>query len=491
MTRILENLRQIRSNRWLLAVPIAASLVWFPATADARGAPDGFADLVETLSPAVVNVSTTQVISGRAEEGPNFEFPPGSPFRDFFDQFNNRPREDRPRRATSLGSGFVIDAAGFIVTNNHVIEGAEKITVTFSNDETFEAELIGRDAKTDLALLKVDAGRKLPFVPWGASDKARVGDWVIAIGNPLGLGGTVTAGIISARQRDINSGPYDDFIQTDAPINRGNSGGPLFNLDGQVIGINTAIYSQSGGSIGIGFSIPSALAEGVIDQLRKFGTTKRGWLGVQIQGVTDEIAESLGLKDTSGALVAGVLENSPAEAAKMQTGDVILEFDSRKVDESRRLPRIVAETEVGRTVNVVIWRDGKQKIVKVTLGELEKFDQANLQKPEGRAEEPKQQAISELGIELSTVTPGLAERFSIVPDKEGVVITQVDPDSAAAEKGLREGDVIVEVNQEKVGAPDAVAAKIKQAKEEGRRSVLLLIDREGDLRFVALRIGTG
>ena len=494
---MLQNLRPgpaDRTFRWLLALPVAATLIWLPGEAGARGAGDSFADLVETLQPAVVNISTTQMVSGRSDEGPNFDFPEGSPFRDFFDQFNRRrgENEDRPRRATSLGSGFIIDKSGLVVTNNHVIEGADKITVTLFDDRTLEAELIGRDTKTDLALLRIMEEGSYPSVPWGNSDKARVGDWVIAIGNPLGLGGTVTAGIISANQRDINNGPYDDFIQTDAPINRGNSGGPLFNMNGQVIGINTAIYSQSGGSIGIGFAIPSNLADNVIGQLREFGTTRRGWLGVQIQQVTDEIAESLGLEDSMGALVAGVLENSPAEAAKMQTGDVILSFNDRSVTESRKLPRIVAETEVGMTVDVVLWRDGKRRTVKVTLGELEKFDKANLQTTEpGEDEKPVERSIDELGLSLSTITRSVAKKYSLDKELDGVLITDVEGDSGAAEKGLREGDVIVEVNQEKVTTPDAVAAKIEDAAENGRRSVLLLINREGDLRFIALRIDAG
>ncbi len=494
--RMLQTLRLNAADLtrgWLVVLPLAASLIWLPGNAEARGAPDSFADLVETLQPAVVNVSTTQKVAGHRSEGPTFEFPPGSPFRDFFDQFGRRgEEEDRPRRATSLGSGFIIDPSGYVVTNNHVIEGADKITVTMFDDTTLEAELIGRDEKTDLALLKIKEKGTYPAVSWGDSDQVRVGDWVIAIGNPLGLGGTVTAGIISQKQRDINAGPYDDFIQTDAPINRGNSGGPLFNMDGEVIGINTAIYSPSGGSIGIGFAIPSNLADGVIDQLRKFGTTRRGWLGVQIQQVTDEIAESLGLKDAKGALVAGVLENSPAEAAKMKTGDVILEFNGRDVEESRKLPRIVAETEVGKTVDVVVWRDGRRRTVRVTLGELEKFDQANLStETPGEDEKPVERAIDELGLSLSTITRTMAEKYSLSTDQEGVVITDVKGDSGAAEKGLRKGDVIVEVNQEKVSTPDAVAAKIKDAAQNGRRSVLLLINRDGDLRFVALRIDAG
>jgi serine protease Do len=495
---MLENLRQggtARSFGWLLAIPLAASLIWLPADAEARGAPDSFADLVETLQPAVVNVSTTQMMEGGGDEGLEFEFPEGSPFRDFFDQFNRKrgEQEERPRRAQSLGSGFIIAAEGLVVTNNHVIEGADKITVTLFDDTTYDAELVGRDTKTDLALLQIQADRKFPFVSWGNSDNMRVGDWVIAIGNPLGLGGTVTAGIVSARQRDIRSGPYDDYIQTDAPINRGNSGGPLFDMNGNVIGINTAIYSQSGGSIGIGFSIPSNLADGVIEQLRKFGTTRRGWLGVQIQQVTDEIAESLGLTDARGALVAGVLDNSPAQAAKMKEGDVILKFDGRDVNESRKLPRIVADTAVGKSVKVVVWRAGQEVTLNITLGELEKFDEANLpaNAPDDEPAKAVERSFDELGLSLSTITPAIAEELGLDKDVEGVIITNVDGDSAAAENGLRQGDVITEIFQEKVLTPDAVAAKIEDARSRGLRSILLTVRSGDDQRFVGLRIDGG
>ena len=498
MTRMLENLRQggtARSFGWLLAIPLAASLIWLPADAEARGAPDSFADLVETLQPAVVNVSTTQMMEGGSDEGLEFEFPEGSPFRDFFDQFNRKrgEKEERPRRAQSLGSGFIIAAEGLVVTNNHVIEGADKITVTLFDDTTYDAELVGRDTKTDLALLQIKADRKFPFVSWGNSDNMRVGDWVIAIGNPLGLGGTVTAGIVSARQRDIRSGPYDDYIQTDAPINRGNSGGPLFDMSGNVIGINTAIYSQSGGSIGIGFSIPSNLADGVIEQLRKFGTTRRGWLGVQIQQVTDEIAESLGLTDARGALVAGVLDNSPAQAAKMKEGDVILKFDGRDVNESRKLPRIVADTAVGKSVKVVVWRAGREVTLNITLGELEKFDEANLSAnaPDDEPAKAVERSFDELGLSLSTITPAIAEELGLDKDVEGVIITNVDGDSAAAENGLRQGDVITEIFQEKVLTPDAVEAKIEDARSRGLRSILLTVRSGDDQRFVGLRIDGG
>jgi len=463
-----------------------------PSGANARGAPDSFADLAENLLPAVVNISTTQKVSGRDEELPQFDFPPGSPFRDFFEQFQRKRREAPQRRGTSLGSGFVIDKTGYIVTNNHVIEGADQITVVMHDERKFEAKLVGRDPKTDLALLKVKTSEDLPSVSFGDSDHARVGDWVLAIGNPLGLGGTVTAGIVSARGRDIRSGPYDDYIQTDAPINRGNSGGPLFNIKGEVIGINTAILSPSGGSIGIGFSIPSQLAIGVIEQLRKYGATKRGWLGVQIQAVTDEIAESLGLKSSKGALVAGVVKESPAEAAGFKTGDVIISFDGREVPESRRLPRMVAETDVGKKVGVIVWRNGKRETLSVQLGELEKVDQAALTTPEKSAPAEKGgHQFKELGLSLSPLNPELASRFDLEEDVTGLVVVSVDEDSNASEKGLSPGDIIVEINQEKVRTLKEVQEQVDKAEKAGRRSVLLLVKfRQGEdpLRFVPLRL---
>jgi serine protease Do len=468
---------------------VAAAL---PAGADARGTPETFADLAEKLLPSVVNISTTQKVSGRAEDIPQFDFPPGSPFRDFFEQFQRKRRESPQRRGTSLGSGFVIDKTGYIVTNNHVIEGADQITVVMHDERKFEAKLVGRDPKTDLALLKVKTNEDLPAVSFGDSDRARVGDWVLAIGNPLGLGGTVTAGIVSARGRDIRSGPYDDYIQTDAPINRGNSGGPLFDIKGNVIGINTAILSPSGGSIGIGFAIPSQLAVGVIEQLQKYGATKRGWLGVQIQAVTDEIAESLGLKKSSGALVAGVVKDSPAETAGFKTGDVIISFDGREVPESRRLPRMVAETDVGKNVQVVIWRNGKRSNLTVQLGELEKVDQAALTEPaESAPTEKGGKEFKELGLSLAPLSKDLASRFEIEEDVNGLVVTAVDEDSNASEKGLQPGDIIVEINQEKVKSLEDVLKQVEKADKSGRRSVLLLVKfRQGEdpLRFVPLRL---
>ena len=463
-----------------------------PVLAQGRGAPVSFADLAQRLLPAVVNVSTTQTVKGR--EGVELpQLPPGSPFEGFFKEFfeRNRPGQQRQRRETSLGSGFLVDVRGYVVTNNHVIQDADEIAVILQDNTRLPAKLIGKDPKTDLAILKVEPGElKLPVVALGDSDAARVGDWIIAIGNPFGLGGTVTAGIISARGRDINAGPYDDFLQTDASINKGNSGGPLFNLAGDVIGINTAIYSPSGGSIGIGFAIPSSTAKVVIDQLIKFGEVKRGWLGVHIQAVTDEIAESLGIKETTGALVASTMKDGPAEKAGIKAGDVILEFNGRKVTEMRRLPRIVADAPVGSKSKAIIWRDGKRQEVMVDIGALkEGEEQLSRLSPSDSTAKPS--TVEALGLTLSDVTPRLREQFSLDADAKGVVVTEVTANGAGAEKGIRPGDLIVEVSQEEVSSVDDVAAKVKAAKDAGRRSVLLLLEGQGGLRFVAVRIGAG
>ena len=390
-------LRTFRALALASVFVLPAMLPPFVPQAVARGAPDSFADLAATLLPAVVNISSSQNVQARADRGgPEVPtFPPGSPFEQFFKDFLDRnhppggqggPQRRGPNRgegpqpgpdggpgggrSVSLGSGFIIDPAGFIVTNNHVIDGADEISVTLQDNITLKATLVGKDDRVDLALLKVESDKPLKAVPFGDSDTGRVGDWVLAIGNPFGLGGSVTAGIVSARGRDIRQGPYDDFIQTDAAINRGNSGGPLFNMAGEVIGINTAIYSPSGGSVGIGFSVPANLAKSVVAQLKEYGHARRGWLGVRIQQVTPDIAESIGLKDTAGAMVAGVNEGGPADAAKIRNGDVILKFNGQDVKEMKSLPRIVAETVIGKDVPVLLWRDGKQVTVQASVGEL-------------------------------------------------------------------------------------------------------------------------
>ncbi len=485
---------------WLMRVACATVMLAVALTAagSARGQdrPDSFADLAERLLPAVVNISTTTTLGPRDGLGIP-EFAPGSPFEEFFEDFFDRQWPGQrpggpdapPRRATALGSGFIIDPEGYIVTNFHVIEGADEITVTLHDDRTLPAEIVGRDDKTDIAVLKVNADGPLPFVSFGDSDAMRVGDWVLAIGNPFGLGGTVTAGIISARARDINAGPYDDFIQTDAAINRGNSGGPMFNLAGEVIGINTAIYSPSGGSIGIGFAVPSTLARNVVSQIIEFGETRRGWLGVRIQTVTPEIAESLGMERAHGALVAGVTPGGPADAAGLRPGDVVVEFDGRPIDEMRRLPRLVAETAVEKEVEVVVWRQGELVTVRVVLGQLELAEAGGLldegSGPAPQAAEPER--LDQLGLTLAPLTAALREQYGLTAES-GVVITRVDPGSQAEEKGLVPGTVIVEVGQEPVDTVEDVERRIRAAREAGRRSVLLLVEAGGELRFVALPI---
>ncbi len=479
--------------QWLIGVLLALAVMAHALTAHAAPAPDSFADLAERLLPAVVNISTTQTLKNpeRAPDMP--QFPPGSPFEEFFKDFMEKHAnpDAAPRRATALGSGFIIDPSGLVVTNNHVIADADEINVILHDEQAFKATIVGRDTKADLALLKINAPNKLPSVSFGNSDEMRVGDWVIAIGNPYGLGGTVTAGIVSARSRDINAGPYDDFIQTDAAINKGNSGGPLFNLKGEVIGINTAIFSQTGGSIGIGFSIPSAMAKPVIADLQKFGRTRRGWLGVRIQSISDEIAENLGLKDQHGALVASVSPGGPAAKAGIKPGDVITSFDGKDVNEMRRLPRMVAETAVNKDVEVVLWRDGKKMTLKATVGELTEEAETEqtkaTDKPAPKAD-AAQTKVSVLGLAVSPLSQALRERFDLSPDTKGVVVTDVTASGAAASKGIRPGDVIVEVSQEPVKTPAELVAKIDGARKGGRKSVLLLVQSEAGLHFVPMRV---
>jgi len=460
--------------------------------AHARGAPDSFADLSEALIDSVVNISTSQrVTSSRGIPMP--QVPEGSPFEEFFEEFFDRDEEEeqerRPRRVNSLGSGFVISEDGIIITNNHVIADADEIVANFNDGTKLPAELIGRDEKTDVAVLRVKPEKPLKALKFGDSDTLRVGDWVLAIGNPFGLGGTVTAGIVSARNRDINSGPYDSFIQTDASINRGNSGGPLFNMDGEVVGINTAIISPSGGSIGIGFAVPANIAQNVIDQLIEFGETRRGWLGVRIQSVTDDIAESLGMDDAVGALVAGVSPDGPADEGGIETGDVILEFDGKPVKEMRQLPRIVANTKIGKAVDVKVLRKGEEKTLSIAVGRLEEGEQvASLEtEDEPVEEEPESTTVSALGLDLSDLNDELRERYSVEESVDGAVITEVDPDGPAAERQIRAGDVIVEVAQEKVSSAADVREELEKLEDKGRKSALLLVaNPAGELRFVVV-----
>jgi len=454
----------------IIALFAIIALLLSPVAAFSRAAPASFADLAEELSPAVVNISTAQKVE-RPSFGPRSgpDLPEGTPFEDFFkDFFDKRGGEGgngEPRTVQSLGSGFVIDPAGYIVTNNHVIEGADEITVNFVNGDALEAELIGTDPKTDIALLKLidEPSSPIPFVPFADSDKTRVGDWVIAIGNPFGLGGSVSAGIISARNRDINAGPYDDFLQTDAAINRGNSGGPLFNMDGEVVGVNTAIFSPTGGSVGVGFSVPANIASNIVDQLREFGETRRGWLGVRIRQVTDELAEGLQLEEPKGALVEDVTSGGPAEDAGVEVGDVILSFDGTDITEMRELPRAVAGTAVDETVRMVVSRKGDDD------------------------EKAEEETFVALGMKLETLDRAARERLKLDKDLKGALVTDVESTGPAAKKGIQPGDVIVEVAQEAVATPEAAKERIDAAEKDGRSSVLLLINRSGDVRFVAVR----
>ncbi|KAA2214757.1 DegQ family serine endoprotease [Teichococcus oryzae] len=467
------------------------------APAPSAATPESFAPLARRLLPSVVNIQTNQTLQARGNrpDAPEMpQAPPGSPFEELFRDFfeRNRPPGMRPgqpqRRQQSQGSGFIIDASGIVVTNNHVIDGADEINVVLQDNTTLKAELIGTDQRTDLAVLRVKSEKPLPTVAFGDSDRAEVGDWVLAIGNPLGFGGSVTSGIVSARGRNINAGPYDDFIQTDAAINRGNSGGPLFNVQGEVIGINTAIVSPSGGSIGIGFAIPSNLAKNVVAQLQDGGKVRRGWLGVNIQQVTDEIAESLGLQGGGrGALVARAQEGGPAAQGGIQNGDVILRFNGHDVREMRQLPRVVAETPVGTKAPVVVWRDGREQTLELTVAELPAEQQA----AGGAPEQPRPGAaleLSGLGLKVAPVSPETRERFSLKEDARGVVVTEVAPGSSAAERGLSAGDLIVEVQQNRVSTPQEVQEQLARLRRQNRPSALLLIETGQGQRFVPLRL---
>jgi serine protease Do len=526
-------LHNVPLRRTTLAIFATAAIFWpvFAQPAQARG-PEAIADVAESVIDAVVNISTKQSVDLRGDV-PNL--PPGSPFEEFFNDFNkNRrnPGRDAPaqRRVNSLGSGFIIDPSGLVVTNNHVITDADEVSVILNDGTTMKATIIGRDAKTDLALLQVNPTVPLKAVKFGDSDKLRLGEWVIAIGNPFSLGGTVTAGIVSARNRDIQSGPYDNYIQTDAAINRGNSGGPLFNLNGEVIGVNTAIISPSGGSIGIGFAVPSKTVMPVIEQLRQFKEVRRGWLGVRIQQVNAEIAESLSVNPARGALVAGIDDKGPAKPAGIEPGDVIVKFDGRDIKEMRDLPRIVADAPVGKEVEVLVIRKGKEVTLRVTLGRLEDTDKrAALQKKDedndnsSNRDDDKSDKSNKndksntdnrsgssnsatpggppggrtttnvvkraLGLDLANLTDDLRKEHKIKETVKGVVITKVDPNSAAAEKRLQPGMVIAEVQQEPVATANDLQARLDKLKKDGKKSVVLLvISRDGDPSFVALSL---
>jgi len=488
-------------RRAALAVALGAALLSAPAMliseapVFAQARPTNLADLVDQVSDAVVNISATQTIDSK-EDSAAPGIPKGTPFDEMFEEFFKRhggtPRP-RSRQAQSLGSGFVVDQSGLVITNNHVIGEANDIVVIFNDGRRLKAKVVGKDPKVDVAVLKVESDKPLKTVKFGDSDKIRVGDGVMAVGNPFGLGETVTAGIISARNRNIDSGPYDDFLQTDASINKGNSGGPLFNMAGEVIGINTAILSPSGGSIGIGFATPSSTVVPIIAQLEKFHEVRRGWLGVRIQPVDDTIAESLGLPSAKGALVAGVDDKGPSKPAGIQAGDVIVKFDGKDIKESRDLPRLVAAMPVGQTVEVVVLRDGKEVTKSVTLGRLEDgekvaaLDNDKDKDKEGDVDREARVAKT-LGMQLSTLDDDARKMFNIKEGARGVVVSAVDPGSAAAERGLRPGDIIQEVNHQAVDKPGQVAKAIEDAKKEGGKkpALLLVANAEGMARFVAI-----
>ena len=485
-----------------LSAPVAAR-------AQSHG-PESVADLAEPLLDAVVNISTSQNVKTEGKGPVPPKLPEGSPFQEFFKDYFDNQKPEGGDKVSSLGSGFVIDPAGYVVTNNHVIEGADAIEVIFPNGSKLKATLVGTDTKTDLSVLKVEPKTPLKAVKFGDSRSMRIGDWVMAIGNPFGLGGSLTVGVISARGRNINAGPYDNFIQTDAAINKGNSGGPLFNMKGEVIGINTAIISPSGGSIGIGFAVPTELAQNIVQQLIEFGETRRGWLGVRVQPVTDDVAASLGMESAKGALISGVAKGGPVENGPIVAGDVVLKFDGKDIHEMRDLLRIVAESPVGKEVDVVVLRDGKEETLKVKLGQLldtpdEKAstddpqaedgdggvvtpddggsdDQAQDQTPEVR-EAPQ----SVLGMNLVVLSNELRTEKGIAESVEGVLVASVDQGSPAEQKGMKPGDIIVEVGQDFMEVPGDVLVRINGLKSEGRKNAHMMVaDAQGNLRVVAL-----
>jgi len=479
--------------RWLAGLSLVLAVSFgAPNGVHAAGEIDiskGFSELVKRVMPTVASISTSRQVGGsNTPELP--QFPPGSPFEEFFKEFFDQDRpngQQRQRRASSVGSGFIIDAEGYVVTNNHVIAESDQITVTLFDNSEYSATLIGRDPKTDLALLKIESDRPLPHVEWADSNEVEIGDWMVAIGNPFTFGFSVTTGIVSGRGRNIRAGPYDDFFQVDAAINRGNSGGPSFTLEGKVFGVNTAIFSPSGGNVGIGFAIPSNQARRVIDSIRTTGRVARGWLGVRVQSMTAEIAESLGLEQDVGALVATVTPGGPAAAAAIKEGDVILSFDGQSIDEMRTLPRLVGDAAPSDVVTVEIWRAGERLTFDVTLGEL-RDDELLYETAEQDDSAPRTVVeIEELGLVLAMIDDELREQFGFDPDVSGLVILEIVEDGPAENFNLLPGDRVLEINQHEVNSPPELQARVNEAKSADQKSVLLLIDRAGDQRFVGIR----
>jgi len=463
-----------------------------------------FAPLVKKVSPAVVNISVSQKADADAmAEEPNISPPPGfpnSPFDEFLRRFFEQQGPGDQRRLfpqvpgaqakrIALGSGFIVDPSGYVVTNSHVIGDASKVEVTLQDDSKYTAKIIGRDPKTDLAVLKINADKSLPYVKFGDSSAAQVGDWVMAVGNPFGLGGTVTTGIISARGRDIHSGPFDDFLQIDAPINRGNSGGPTFNLEGEVIGINTAIYSPNGGSVGIGFAVPSNVAKTIVAQLEEHGKISRGWLGVQIQEVTPAIAASLGLHAEKGALVAVVTPDSPGGKAGIKQGDVILSFNGTDVSQLRDLPRMVAGTAPDTTATMTVWRNGEKVELHTKVGELGNEQVASATNA-GEDEDQQPKKAEALGMHFAPLTAQLRRELHVGKDVHGVVVSRVDNGSAAEDVGLNEGDILVAIDQQPVHNPKEAADKLKEVANSPKKSALLLLNRHGVTQYVGVNLGS-
>jgi serine protease Do len=472
----------------MAAAALAAGMIAWTAPATAALPSEGYADLVEKVSPAVVTISITQKGPEREPTGNSprqspfpFPFPPGSPFEEFFKRFEDQMPQQRRGPRLGLGSGFIIDAQGHIVTNHHVVANAEEIKAKLQDGRELVAEVVGTDQQTDLALLRIKADKSLPYVSFGDSDRLRPGHIVLAVGNAFGLGGTVTAGIVSAHNRNINAGPYDDFIQTDAAINRGNSGGPLFNTSGEVVGVNTAIYSPTGGSVGIGFAIPANLAKQIIAELKENGKVERGWLGVKIQQVGPQIAEAMGLDKPAGALVAEVTPGSPAASAGLRQGDIITGFNGRAIGEMRDLPRLVAETDAGQSATIEVWRNGKRQALPVTIGRLKPETVASA---DASPAAPDGAVSKSLGAELAVLDDRVRASLNLPQDARGVVVTRVEPDGRAAAAGLRSGDVIERVGSTTIRRPADIAKALESARTS---AVLVLVNRAGDKFFIGIK----